>query len=39
MEGSGSKSVAEPDPYKIKMDPDPGGPKTYGTDPDPEHCL
>ncbi len=20
------------------MDPDPGGPKTYGSDPDPQHC-
>jgi hypothetical protein len=24
---------------KIIMDPDPEGPKTYGSDPDPEHYL
>jgi hypothetical protein len=36
IEGSGSVS------YLVLMDPDPGGPKTYGscpTDPDPQHCV
>ncbi len=28
-----------PDPYLWLMDPDPGGPKTCGPDPDPQHCF
>ncbi len=26
------------DPCLLLMDPDPGGPKTCGPDPDPQHC-
>jgi hypothetical protein len=32
MEGSGSRTG------QIKINSDPGCPKTYGTDPDPQYC-
>jgi len=31
--------TTEPDLYLVLTDPDPGGPKTYRTDPDPQHCF